>query len=247
MTGLQLTRLPRFITIVQQHAVFSAAVALVIAFVAQTALTANQPALASTGYLAAALIFVFALSPFVPENFTSEALPEEPLVPAQRQPQIKTPARPTTPTPSFVRYWRYYTVANLLTGTQPDIPAESAAPESVATVSVPSPIDVAGGPVFLSTATESTVRRAQVSVWISGAKTFIEPQAVVVTPQGHVLVIDTGQRMVYRFTPNGELLGQWTVPELPPLHLHSLAVSPDGNRLYIADTANHRVQVITLT
>ncbi len=75
---------------------------------------------------------------------------------------------------------------------------------------------------------------------------FAEPAAIATTAQGHVLVVDAGQKIIFRFNADGQPLGQWPVAELPSSPNYNLAASPDGKTLYIADPANRRVQVISL-
>lgn len=237
----------RPVNILRQHAALSGALALIIAFGAQSVLTSNQTLLAATGYLIAAVMFVAALRPYIPENFVYEAPSEaSPALPS-RPLRLGMPAMPRLTAPNFWRHWRHYTVADLLTGARPDIPPEAAPAGPAPAESAATPIGAVEPAPHSPAAAPPASPSAQMSLWSGGAEPFVEPQAVVVTSQGHVIVVDTGSRTIYRFTAGGELLGRWALPELPALHANSLAVSPDGGTLYVADRANRRVQVISLT
>lgn len=83
---------------------------------------------------------------------------------------------------------------------------------------------------------------AVVEIW-SG---FTQPDSVLLTESGQILVVDAAQQMIYRLDPSGQVIQQWSVPALPEPNGHNLTLSPDGRRLYITDARNGLVYAITL-
>jgi DNA-binding beta-propeller fold protein YncE len=61
------------------------------------------------------------------------------------------------------------------------------------------------------------------------------------------LVLDTGLEQVQRFDGAGKLLATYTLEGLAGLEVLDLAVSSDGQTLFVVDAASKRLQVITLT
>ena len=71
------------------------------------------------------------------------------------------------------------------------------------------------------------------------------PQGVVVTPDGYVLVVETGRDRVVVFSPQGEHVHQWGSNGSAPGQFYfprSGALLPDG-RVVIADSGNNRIQL----
>ncbi len=90
-------------------------------------------------------------------------------------------------------------------------------------------------------------REGQITRLDGGTTPFDQPQAIAVTPSGDVLVLDVGQEIVYRYDPDGELLGEWSVSGLDQLHVYDLTVSPDGETIYLIDTDDQSVYKIALS
>jgi len=220
-------------------------VALGIAGISQSMLQANHTTPAAFGYALAAAVFVIALRGSMPVNFiTQTPLVPEPGPTAQTGQADGSAGSP----PGFWTHWRYYTVSDLFTGKQPDIPVEAVTPQpstskpEVQTETSAAPIrTVAAPPLPREPSVEEAVP-ALTTEWTG----FVKPQAVLTTSRGHVIVVDVGQNVVFRFDAHGKPMGQWPVADLPKLSHVNLAVSPDGTTLYIADAANRRVQVIRL-
>jgi tripartite motif-containing protein 71 len=60
------------------------------------------------------------------------------------------------------------------------------------------------------------------------------PQALAIDVAGNIAVADTGNSRIARFAANGGYLGSFSTENTP----RGIAVSPDGSKLYVADTAN---------
>lgn len=80
------------------------------------------------------------------------------------------------------------------------------------------------------------------------------PRGLAAAPDGSLYVADSRSHRIQHFSPNGELLHSWggfalSGPDAaPPGSFNEpwgVAVSPDGSRVYVADTWNHRIQVFT--
>jgi hypothetical protein len=133
---------------------------LAIAVTSQVLLLNNQPLFGGIGYMISAVLFVRALRAQMPERMEPE--PEtEPIItltptptPSNRPawlnvslPKLPLASKPASPPPldnappSFWRHWRYYTLSNLIKGTEPNIPRPPAPPpvENVAPTPVPAP------------------------------------------------------------------------------------------------------------
>jgi len=75
---------------------------------------------------------------------------------------------------------------------------------------------------------------------------FYGPRAVALARDGTVLVMDTGNKRIQRFTADGEFVGGYGGFGAGPGQFWEpvgLAVDGEGN-VYVADTWNHRVQVL---
>jgi hypothetical protein len=131
---------------------------LAIAVTSQVLLLNNQPLFGGIGYIISAVLFIRAVRSQMPERMEPE--PETEVVvtstpspvlnnrPAWLNislPKLPAVSKPASPPPldnapaSFWRHWRYYTLSNLIKGTEPNIPRPPAPPpvEEVA----PSPIN----------------------------------------------------------------------------------------------------------
>lgn len=68
----------------------------------------------------------------------------------------------------------------------------------------------------------------------SGPGQLLSPQALAIDNAGNVAVADTGNLRVARFAADGSYLGSFPVEDAP----RGIAVTPDGSRIYVADTRN---------
>lgn len=164
----------------------TAVAALLISLVSQFWLTHEAALLGAIGYVIAIVLFVRALRTDIPQDFepSAESLAE---LAKPKQPAVATaavPALPQRPTPakkpaaakvgrtetgpiapSFMKHWRYYTVANLVKGTPPNIPAEVLNPP------LPEPEVEVVAEVAPVPATMSATPTTQVEVLASAAQT----------------------------------------------------------------------------
>ncbi len=83
---------------------------------------------------------------------------------------------------------------------------------------------------------------------------FISPRNAAVAPDGTLYVADTGNHRIQHLAPDGSVLHMWgSFADLAAGEAEggsfnepwSIAVSPDGEYVYVADTWNHRVQQFT--
>ncbi|MEM7229294.1 MAG: NHL repeat-containing protein [Planctomycetota bacterium] len=86
----------------------------------------------------------------------------------------------------------------------------------------------------------------QISIGSRGSEDgqFKRPQDVVFDTDGSILVADTGNHRVQRFSIDGEHLatfGEWGA--FPGLFAEPTAIDVDDSRIYVADALNHRVQI----
>jgi hypothetical protein len=270
-TPLSLSRPPTDIwrmlsTILQRRPLVIALAALGLAAVAQYVLVQGQSSLALVGYGVAAVLFAVSLREDVPKDFVESAPiapPAAEAAPRAGGPAAHSPA-PALPqaAPSFFRHWRYYTVADLLKGRAPDLPAPPAAPEPLA---VPEPLEALTLPAVdlpaiepappapalapalsMSAPAASSILPADVATWTGNSTPFVKPQSLLVTPQGHVIVLDKGQNLIYQLDPAGNVCGRWEVASMPAMRTNTMAVSPDGNTLYIADPQKRCIHVIRM-
>ncbi|MGQ9586272.1 MAG: flippase activity-associated protein Agl23 [Anaerolineae bacterium] len=76
---------------------------------------------------------------------------------------------------------------------------------------------------------------------------FWGPRAIAFDAEGNLLVTDTGNKRVMKFTPEGEFLGQWGGYGVEPGQYDEpvgLAMDAEGN-VYVADTWNRRIQKLS--
>ena len=73
-----------------------------------------------------------------------------------------------------------------------------------------------------------------------------DPAGVAVTAQGEILVSDRARHQIYRFSPDGKLVGQiGSLGAEPGQFNQPGALSLDGKgNIYVADIGNNRVQVL---
>ncbi len=76
-----------------------------------------------------------------------------------------------------------------------------------------------------------------------GENQFIYPRGITLAPDGTIFIVDKTAK-IRHLTPDGNYLGDWTMPDFrvgKPVGLH---FGPD-NRVYVADTHYHRIMVYT--
>ncbi len=233
--------------LVRRHPALSALVALGLGLAAQYALSHGLALLGVVGYLAALVLFVQAVRPVqdgkpeAPPAEVGEALPASTVDLAAYASWREVPLAQRVAL--FRQHWREATLADVVAGFRP--PAGMLPPEEVESTRV-EPADEQV-PLEPAPADLPPLLQAAVSHWSADAE--FSSDALVSTPQGELLAVDLGQRTVYRFAADGELLARWSVPELPADHRPAslaAAASPDGQVLYVADAPGHRILAIDL-
>jgi tripartite motif-containing protein 71 len=86
--------------------------------------------------------------------------------------------------------------------------------------------------VVFDRATATTTRR--IGSEGTGPGQLLSPQALAIDGGGTISVADTGNERVARFAADGSYLGSFAVDSAP----RGIAVTPDGSRISVADTAN---------
>jgi DNA-binding beta-propeller fold protein YncE len=86
--------------------------------------------------------------------------------------------------------------------------------------------------VVFDRATATTTRR--IGTPGSGPAQLLSPQALAIDAAGNIAVADTGNERIARFSTNGTYLGSFPTESAP----RGIAVTPDGSKIYVSDTAN---------
>jgi DNA-binding beta-propeller fold protein YncE len=199
-----------------------AMMAIVLAVVAQLALQDGLTLLGLAGYVVAAWLFVASTRGLL-EGFLGPAAAEAP----QPEPEAAgaPPGRsaPAAGRLAYLRHnWRLVTLAEIFRG---DIPPARLGSQELSTPTQAEPNDEPEAEI---------------------APAASAPRAIKVTPQGEVLVLDTGLAQVQRFGAGGQLLATYSLATLAGLEIVDLDVSPDGRTLYVVDASSKRLHVITL-
>ncbi len=86
--------------------------------------------------------------------------------------------------------------------------------------------------VVFDRATATTTRR--IGSEGSGPGQLLSPQALAIDAAGNIAVADTGNGRIARFAGDGSYLGSFLTDSAP----RGIAVTPDGSKIYVADSAN---------
>ena len=238
-----------------------AMIAIALAVVAQLALRDGLTLLGAAGFIVAAWLFIssvrgiFDAAPREPapvEMAAGEGTPEAELAAGQAVDGAAGPVGEPVNRLAYLRKnWRLVTMAEIFRG---DIPPdrlkgmEEIAPPQVEAIMDDAPVASPVSAKLEPGAEEAPLAgTAPVKSWTAAGASQSAPKAVKVTPQGEVLVLDAGLEQVQRFDDTGKLLATYSVAGLAGMELLDLAVSPDGQTLYVVDASSNRLQVITLT
>jgi hypothetical protein len=244
----------------RQSELLPAILAIALAVASQLAVRDGLALLGLVGYVAAAWLFVtsvrsiFDAAPRDTAPRKEMALDEPASAEAESEPAETIDSAGRL---SFLRQnWRQVTLAEIFAGNIPpvrlmaletssleladEIEAETIAAAAGAAVPGPEAIKdpPPAGPVLAA---------AQISTWSAADSPAASPRAVKVTPQGDVLVLDTGLEQIQRFDEQGNLLATYRLSGFAAVDVLDLDVSPDGQTLYVVDAASSRLQVITLS
>jgi len=200
---------------------FRGLVAAGIAGGAQYLLAQEALVIGAIGYLLAAALFVGAMRPLMPEPFSHYGTQPGSIAAAT------TTGVHTLPLAERLavlrRHWREFSIADLISGR---LPPALAVREGKRATEAPVTPHTAG------------LRTLDVS--------FVDPQAVLVSSHGLVLVVD-GDGTVFCFDPAGRLLRRASVADLPRPDGPRMAASPDGRALYVLDSSTRSLKVVTLS
>ena len=228
--------------------------AVALAVAAQLALNDDLVLLGVAGYIVAAWLFIssvrgiFDAPPAQPAASESAAPDLE-----EASPEVHQPAAEVNRLDYLRRNWRLVTLAEIFRG---DIPPdrlrsveqatfEQTGPVGEPAVDAPLAVDEDLAPAVDEDLAPAAAARLE--SWAASDAPESSPRAVKVTPQGDVLVLDTGLAQVLRFDPAGRLLATYELAELAGVEVLDLAVSPDGRTLYIVDAASMGLLVVTLS
>ena len=215
----------------RQSELLPAILAIALAVASQLAVQDGLTLLGLVGYIAAIWLFVASVRSIF-EAAPLGTAPREPISLDQPAP-LETEYEPTETIDSVSRLnylrqnWRKVTLAEIFkrvaeTSDETVAEAEGALEDA---------------PVLAT---------AQISTWSGSDSPASSPRAVKVTPQGNVLVLDTGLEQVQRFDEKGNLLATYLVKGLADVQTVDLDISPDGQTLYIVDAASGHLQVVSL-
>lgn len=218
--------------------------AIALAVAAQLALQDGLTFLGLAGFIVAAWLFITSVRDALDSPIEQR--------PAETTPQqLEAAGAEASEPPAAVgrlgylrRNWRLVTLAEILRG---DIPPARLEGQDSGAQRQPRADDEPELEVAQAAARPAQAARpARLRRWAATEWPASRPWAVKVTPQGEVLVLDTGLAQVQRFDAGGRLLFTYALAELADLEVMDLAVSPDGRTLYVLDGASRRLQVIAL-
>lgn len=158
------------------------------------------------------------------------------------------------------RHWRQVTLAEIFAGDIPPARLRLKAGEPVASGSATDqgaeaevvddtkPQGDSPGTELPGASSPAEARSAaQMTAWAASDSSRAAPRSVKVTPQGDVLVLDTGLEQIQHFDDQGNLQMTYPLAGLSDVTVLDLDVSPDGRTLYIVDAASNSLRVITLS
>ena len=232
----------------RQSELLPAILAIALAVASQLAVQDGLTLLGLVGYIAAIWLFVASVRSIF-EAAPLGTAPREPISLDQPAP-LETEYEPTETIDSVSRLnylrqnWRKVTLAEIFAGDIPPARLMALETRSVEVAAETSDETVAEAEGALEDA--PVLATAQISTWSGSDSPASSPRAVKVTPQGNVLVLDTGLEQVQRFDEKGNLLATYLVKGLADVQTVDLDISPDGQTLYIVDAASGHLQVVSL-
>jgi DNA-binding beta-propeller fold protein YncE len=221
--------------------------AFALAVAAQFALQDRLTLLGVAGYVVAAWLFVTSVRRQFDSASVKPAVEAREATPDQEA-SGDGPAQAVSGASrlGYVRHnWRLLTMVEIFRG---DIPPARLQPLAPVAPLIAEPVedhDVDAGSAGPEAAPPSGA--VHLESWQTSDSSESSPTAVKVTPQGDVLVLDTGLGQVQRFDQSGHLLATYALEGGAGLEVLDLDVSPDGRTLYIVDNSSKRLQVISLT
>ena len=238
----------------RQSDLLPAILAMALAVASQLAVRDGLALLGLAGYVAAAWLFVTSVRSIF-DAAPRKAIESEESTPAE------TEAEPAETIDSagrlsFLRHnWRQVTMAEIFTGDIPPARLMALEANRVETAAEIAEDTVAEAPAVAPEpeATEDAppagpmLAAARISTWSATDSPASSPRAVKVTPQGDVLVLDTGLEQVQRFDEQGNLVATYRLTGFAGVDVLDLDVSPDGQTLYVVDAASGHLQVIAMS
>ncbi len=207
------------------HSMLFSWIALGIAGIAQYALRINQTGFGALGFGMAVILFLRALNQFVPVMQNAELMVDG-LQPGSTSPN------PKKSIPANLKAWWN----QFLTKRRKPNPSLTIKPQTM---------PLTGALAKATTTSDkdhSSPLPAQIAIW-SG---FTQPDSILLTADGQILIMDASQQTIYHLNQKGEIVRQWSIPTLPEPNGHNMALSPDGGHLYITDARKGLVYVVTL-